>query len=208
MSLLFMPALSAAEQLPNRPLLKAYLGDGEQAIVPLNAITQAQLRFLGYYSGKIDNDFGPNSQAALRRFQKDVDLIPNGVINRVTVRSLEKSTRRKVKRTTGKSLNGEWAKLGKCGKRSVEIRGNIIIKRHRGRLSVPRLDFFEFSDQDKLFLMIADERANFEVGSSGLLKTKAITSWLLNNKRVDNSLIPKPKPEELELAARIFQQCG
>lgn len=214
LSLCLSFASTADHEKAKRPLLKAYLGKSQNAIAPLNAITQAQLRFLSYYSGPIDNDFGPNSRAALKRFQAGVGLNPNGVINRATVRVLEGRVNRSISRRIDKNLDGRWAKLGDCKRRSIEVRGNIIIKRHRGRLSVPRLDFIEFTGKTRLNLMITRERTDFSVGKQGLLETPPIKSWLFPDEEEPmlevieaGSVLPKSKPSNLDVIANAYERC-
>lgn len=49
---------------------------------------QKRLKELGYYSGKIDNSFGPQCQRAVRQFQKDKGLKVDGFAGANTVREL------------------------------------------------------------------------------------------------------------------------
>lgn len=46
---------------------------------------QWQLYYLGYYGGKIDGIWGPQSKAAAVRFQKDFDLNAGGVFGALTI---------------------------------------------------------------------------------------------------------------------------
>ncbi len=50
---------------------------------------QALLRDLGYYSGKIDGDFGEITQRAVIRFQKDQNLRPDGIVGKKTYKALQ-----------------------------------------------------------------------------------------------------------------------
>lgn len=60
------------------PQMQQYLA----GVAPLATIKvsdlQAQLHKLGYYNDKIDNDYGPNTQAAVKAFQRDHGLDPDG----------------------------------------------------------------------------------------------------------------------------------
>ena len=49
---------------------------------------QKRLKELGYYSGKIDNSFGPQCQKATRQFQKNKGLKVDGFVGANTVREL------------------------------------------------------------------------------------------------------------------------
>ena len=49
---------------------------------------EKRLKELGYYSGKIDNSFGPQCQRAVRQFQKDKGLKVDGFAGANTVREL------------------------------------------------------------------------------------------------------------------------
>lgn len=54
---------------------------------------QAVLRKLGYYQGAVDGVFGAQFQDAVRRYQRDYGLTPDGVIGPTTYASLEKYIR-------------------------------------------------------------------------------------------------------------------
>lgn len=166
-----------------RPILRARLGEDRQVIAPLNAITQAQLKFLGYYSGRIDNDFGANSKAALKRFQSANGLRSAGILNRSSIRKLEKRVDQKTRKLSGLHLDGNWSRFKNCNGQLIEVRGNILIKRHKGRLSVPRLDFLR-SEDDVFYRMIAKDKLIFVDQNSS------------QQRKAQNGLIPKLKPAE------------
>jgi len=50
---------------------------------------QELLRDLGYYSGRIDGDFGEITQRAVIRFQKDQGLLPDGIVGKKTYKALQ-----------------------------------------------------------------------------------------------------------------------
>jgi lysozyme len=50
---------------------------------------QTKLKALGYYTGKIDGDFGPKSEAAVKAFQKDHGLVIDGKVGPITTKALQ-----------------------------------------------------------------------------------------------------------------------
>ena len=54
----------------------------------LEASVQRALRKRGYYSGAVDGDIGPRSRAAIREYQAEHGLEPNGRIDDPLLRSL------------------------------------------------------------------------------------------------------------------------
>ena len=54
----------------------------------LSAKAQLRLRQLGYYYGRVDGSFGPQSRKALVRFQRDHHLPRTGWLDQRTVRAL------------------------------------------------------------------------------------------------------------------------
>lgn len=54
------------------------------------ASLQLRLGSLGFDAGRVDGIFGPNTQRALREFQRNVDLVVDGVCARDTVTQLER----------------------------------------------------------------------------------------------------------------------
>ena len=53
---------------------------------------QVVLKNYGYYTSKIDGDFGPASQKALKEFQISNNLIPDGILGKNTCKSLNNKT--------------------------------------------------------------------------------------------------------------------
>ena len=54
------------------------------------AVLQAILTARGYYTGPLDGLFGDSLDAAVRRFQSDHDLDPDGVVGPLTWKELLK----------------------------------------------------------------------------------------------------------------------
>ncbi|QGH35122.1 peptidoglycan DD-metalloendopeptidase family protein [Gracilibacillus salitolerans] len=50
---------------------------------------QKKLKKLGYYTGRVDNDFGPLTDKAIRAFQKDQGIKVDGIVGPVTQSKLE-----------------------------------------------------------------------------------------------------------------------
>lgn len=84
-------ALQEAEhQFGTRPLyLTSPMLRGEDV-----ASLQLRLGALGFNAGRVDGIFGPNTQDALREFQRNVDLVVDGVCARDTVEQLERLSSR------------------------------------------------------------------------------------------------------------------
>jgi hypothetical protein len=67
----------------------SYHGPGHGAPrMSLQARAQLRLRQLGYYYGRVDGSFGPQSRKALMRFQRDHHLPRTGWLDQRTVRAL------------------------------------------------------------------------------------------------------------------------
>jgi hypothetical protein len=64
------------------------LGIGQLDPVDTPTGAQARLSQLGYYPGRVDADFGPVSQAALRDFQKDHGMEQTGRLDRPSIDKL------------------------------------------------------------------------------------------------------------------------
>ena len=65
-------------------------GSGEDSLGGSNAVRSLQRRLsqLGYSVGPIDGRYGRRTEAAVRRFQKDVGLLPDGVAGPLTLAAL------------------------------------------------------------------------------------------------------------------------
>jgi|GEM_PF-577422 len=66
-------------------------------------ILQAKLADLGYYDGEIDGKIGPKSKAAIKKFQKDQGLTPDGIYGPKTESAIEREYKEKEKK------KGKWA---------------------------------------------------------------------------------------------------
>lgn len=58
------------------------------SIGPAVTDLQVQLRDLGYYSGPIDGDFGPSTEAAVLQFQQAQGLTPDGIVGPSTLAAI------------------------------------------------------------------------------------------------------------------------
>jgi N-acetylmuramoyl-L-alanine amidase len=61
------------------------------ALNPIDKVSgiQGRLKNLGYYTGKIDEDFGPKSKKALSQFQEDNNLEVTGELDDSTINALD-----------------------------------------------------------------------------------------------------------------------
>ena len=50
---------------------------------------QSRLAELGYYTGAIDGDFGPGTEAAVKAFQAQNGLTPDGIAGAYTQQALD-----------------------------------------------------------------------------------------------------------------------
>jgi len=53
-------------------------------------LLQSKLESLGYDVGPIDGIFGPQTEQAVREFQKDNDLVVDGIVGEETFAALER----------------------------------------------------------------------------------------------------------------------
>lgn len=68
----------------NMPILK--WGSKGQAVITL----QETLQITGHYTGRLDGDFGPGTDAAVRSFQNDAGLVVDGIVASKTWHALSK----------------------------------------------------------------------------------------------------------------------
>ncbi|HAZ46042.1 MAG TPA: peptidoglycan-binding protein [Cyanobacteria bacterium UBA11369] len=59
-----------------------------QDVLKFSVITAEYMGFDGYYFGVVDGDFGAKTEAAVKAFQKDRDLVVDGVIGAKTWQAL------------------------------------------------------------------------------------------------------------------------
>lgn len=71
------PAGTAPQQAP-----------AENPYADFNKRVQEKLHELGFYSGPVNGDFGPNTQAALAQFQLSIPLPASGSLDEQTVAAL------------------------------------------------------------------------------------------------------------------------
>jgi hypothetical protein len=58
------------------------------ATCPVEVSVQVELQRRGYYGGPVDGDIGPQTSAAIAKYQKDNGLPPTGQINQALLKSL------------------------------------------------------------------------------------------------------------------------
>lgn len=85
-------AFAAEEQVVAQPAENQQ--QTEDPYIDFNKRVQERLTALGFYSGPINGDIGPNSQAALAQFQLSVPLPASGALDDQTIAALglERST--------------------------------------------------------------------------------------------------------------------
>ena len=95
------------------------------------AVIQHMLRRVGYRSIKIDGDFGPKTQATVKRFQRKYKLSVDGIVGRKTLKKLKYAFRVAVRKLKAKKK----AKSKPKNKRRLVDRLPIP----RGSRKMPRL---------------------------------------------------------------------
>lgn len=85
----------------NRPILKT--GSQGEEVSQLQGV----LKLLGYYIGEVDGVYSDSTAAAVVKFQEDVGLMPNGIVNQNTWNRLlpKTATPNDVTETTVKDTN-------------------------------------------------------------------------------------------------------
>lgn len=79
-------------------------------------IVQIFLKSLGYYSGKIDNDFGAVTEAAVKNYQKNKKIVIDGIVGSQTVTSFFKYIKLNLKNgSTGETVDKYMGLLTKLG---------------------------------------------------------------------------------------------
>ena len=70
---------------------------------------QVVLKNYGYYTAKIDGDFGPASKKALKEFQSSNNLVSDGILGKNTCKKLNnKANVVKKSVNTAKSIKNRW----------------------------------------------------------------------------------------------------
>lgn len=90
---------------PVLPLGRATLSKGRRGVAV--AELQSDLADLGYFSGRLDGDFGPLTRAALLAFQADNDLATDGVAGDQTWAALATANPRPLRVVTPKQIDEE-----------------------------------------------------------------------------------------------------
>jgi peptidoglycan hydrolase-like protein with peptidoglycan-binding domain len=88
---LLLPSGAVAAEEPVTQPAESRGGATQQAVDPyidFNKRVQERLTALGFYTGPINGDIGPNSQAALAQFQLSVPLPASGALDDQTVAAL------------------------------------------------------------------------------------------------------------------------
>ena len=62
-------------------------GKGKEVVVQI----QTELATYGYYTGPIDGDYGPATQAAVKELQTDLGVTPDGLVGSETVAAFDKA---------------------------------------------------------------------------------------------------------------------
>ena len=115
--------LEAEHQFGARPLyLASPMLRGDDV-----ATLQLRLGSLGFNAGRVDGIFGQNTQTALREFQRNVDLVVDGVCARDTVSQLN----RLASRSTTVSIAG-IRERETLSRRSTDLAGLRVSICHRG----------------------------------------------------------------------------
>jgi hypothetical protein len=79
-------AFAAEEQVTAQPAESQQ--QAANPYIDFNKLVQERLTVLGFYTGPINGDIGPNSQAALAQFQLSVPLPASGALDDQTVAAL------------------------------------------------------------------------------------------------------------------------
>jgi len=75
--------LSRQQEFGSRILYRGLQGEDVKEL-------QSKLESLGYDAGPIDGIFGPLTEKAVRKFQKDNDLVVDGIVGQETFAALER----------------------------------------------------------------------------------------------------------------------
>jgi peptidoglycan hydrolase-like protein with peptidoglycan-binding domain len=107
MMVLLLPLGAVAAEEPVTQPAENRDGAAQQAVDPyidFNKRVQERLTALGFYTGPINGDIGPNSQAALAQFQLSLPLPASGALDDQTVAAL--GLERSVQASAGESSSG------------------------------------------------------------------------------------------------------
>ena len=100
---------------------------------------QVVLKNYGYYTSKIDGDFGPASKKALKEFQSSNNLVSDGILGKNTCKTLNNRAnvvKKTIKATNSINTNSQKAKstailnVQKRNKRSLETHAKSLVLVH------------------------------------------------------------------------------
>ena len=85
----------------------------KSSLISSEIMLQAVLKNYGYYTSKIDGDFGPASKKALKEFQSSNNLVSDGILGKNTCKSLNNKTnvvKKTIKATNSINADSQKAK--------------------------------------------------------------------------------------------------
>ena len=85
----------------------------KSSLIRSEIMLQVVLKNYGYYTSKIDGDFGPASNKALKEFQSSNNLVSDGILGKNTCKTLnnmENVVKKTIKATNSINTNSQQAK--------------------------------------------------------------------------------------------------
>ena len=85
----------------------------KDSLIISEIMLQVVLKNYGYYTSKIDGDFGPNSKKALKEFQSSNNLVSDGILGKNTCKTLNNKknvVKKTIKTTNSLSTNSQKTK--------------------------------------------------------------------------------------------------